>query len=332
MTIKWKKELVSASVLLLVLLVGGAFTACTTPAPEPDQVSVRLKWMHQTQFAGIYVAAQEGYYTEENLAVTIEPIDLERQITTEYVLAGDNDFAIGSGEEMIIARSEGQPVRAIAVIFRLNPLVYIAPAEAGINSPADLAGKTIALSPGQGTYLYEAMMSQAGVDRSQINEIDMTAWDVYECWETADACAHYATNGLARARYDGVEATVLWPIDYGVPFYADVIFTSDEFIEEHPDVVERFVRATLKGWQKAIENPDLAAGAALAFDDSLDRGFQLAAMEMSIPLIDTGEDTIGWMKPAIWQTMHDILLEQGLIAAPVDLTTVYTNEFVEKAE
>lgn len=332
MSIKWKKELVAASVLLLVLLIGGAFTACTTSAPEPAQVSVRLKWMHQTQFAGIYVAEQEGYYAEENLAVTIEPIDLDRQITTEYVLAGENDFAIGSGEEMIIARSEGQPVRAVAVIFRLNPLVYIAPAEAGINSPADLAGKTIALSPGQGTYLYEAMMSQAGVDRSQIDEIDMTVWDVYECWETADACAHYATNGLARAQYDGVEATALWPIDYGVPFYADVIFTSDEFIEKHPDVVERFVHATLKGWQKAIENPELAVDAALTFDDSLNRGFQLAAMEMSIPLIDTGEDAIGWMKPEIWRTMHDILLEQGLIAAPVDLTTVYTNEFVEKAE
>lgn len=332
MSIKWKKEFVVASVLLLILLVGGLLAACTSPAPEPDHVSVRLKWLHQTQFAGIYVAEKEGYYAAENLAVTIEPIDLDRQVTTEYVLAGEDDIAIGSGEEMIIARNNGQHVRAVAVIFRLNPLVYIAPAEAGVHTPADLVGKTVALSPGQGTYLYEAMMSNAGVDRSQVNEIDMTAWDVYECWKTADVCAHYATNGLARARYDGVEATALWPSDYGVPFYADVIFTSDEFIAAHPDVVERFVRATLKGWHKAIEDPELATDDTLAFDDSLDRGFQLAAMKMSIPLIDTGEDTIGWMKPEIWQTMHDIVLEQGLITAPVDMTTVYTNEFVEKAK
>lgn len=322
------------SLFVALLLTSWLLTACnpSMPTPEPATVSVRLKWMHQTQFAGIYVAEQEGYYAEEGLTVEIDPIDLDRQITTEYVLSGENDIAIGAADEMIIARSEEQPVRAIAVIFRIAPLVYIAPTEAGINSPADLVGKTVALSPGQGTYLYEAMMRQQNIDRSQINEIEMTAWDIYECWETADACAHYATNGLARANHDGVGATAIWPNDYGVPFYADVLFATDEFIAEHPDVVERFVRATLKGWQKAIQDPELAVTATLAFDPNLDRGFQLAAMKMSIPLIDTGEDTIGWMRPEIWQIMHDVLLEQGLIAAPVDLTAVYTNEFMDKAQ
>ena len=316
----------------VLLLVSGLLTACSpSPStPEPAHVSVRLKWMHQTQFAGIYVADQEGYYAEEGLSVEIEPIDLERQVTTEYVLSGENDFAIGAAEEMIIARAEQEPVCALAVIFRIAPLVYLAPAKAGINTPFDLVGKTVALSPGQGTYLYEAMMGQLDIDRSQINEIDMTVWDIYECWETADICAHYATNGLARAKYDGVETTAIWPSDYGVPFYADVIFTTDEFIAEHPDVVGRFVRATLRGWQKAIEDPDLAVAATLAVAPDMDAGFQLAAMNASIPLIDTGEDAIGWMRPEAWQTMHDVLLEQGLIAEPVDLTTVYTNEFNEQ--
>jgi NitT/TauT family transport system substrate-binding protein len=137
---------------------------------------------------------------------------------------------------------------------------------------------------------------------------------------------------MARTNFDGVRATAIWPSDYGVPFYADVIFATEQYIEEHPDVVGRFVQATLKGWQKAIEDPDLATTATLAVDPNLERGMQLAAMEMSIPLIDTGEDTLGWMRPEIWQTMHDILLEQGLIDAPVDLDAVYTNQFVEEAQ
>lgn len=323
---------VSSSILLLVLVASVWLTACGSSKPKPAEVSVRLKWLHQTQFAGIYVAAQEGYYKDENLTVKFEPIDLDRQITIDYVMAGENDFAIGAAEEMIIARSEGKPVKVVAVIFRIAPLVYAAPKTAGINSPADLQGKTVALSPGQGTYLYEAMMGQANVDRSQINEKDMTEWDIYECWKTADACATYATYALALAKNDGVEATALWPNDYGVPFYGDVLFTTDEFIKEHPDVVERFVRATLKGWQKAIEDPELATQATLALDPKLDHNFQKIAMEMSIPLIDTGEDTLGYMRSTIWQTMHDVLLEQGLISGPVDLTTVYTNEFVEKTK
>jgi NitT/TauT family transport system substrate-binding protein len=319
--------------VMIVLLAGALLVACgSQPTPEPDQVSVQLKWLHQTQFAGFYLAEQEGYYATENLAVTLLPLDLNRQITYEYVLAGEADFGVGAAEEMIVARSEGHPVRAVAVIFRIAPLVYIAPEEAGIRTPNDLIGKTVALSPGQGTYLYEAMMGRLGIDRSQINEIQATTFDIYECWKTADACAHYATNGLAQTNYDGVGATAIWPGDYGVPFYADVIFTTDQFIEEHPDIVERFVRATIKGWQTAIEDPELATTATLAVDPNLERGMQLAAMEMSIPLIDTGEDSLGWMRPEIWQTMHDILLEQGLIEAPVDLNAVYTNEFVEKVQ
>jgi NitT/TauT family transport system substrate-binding protein len=320
--------------LALMLLVASVLLAACgrAPTPQPDQITVQLKWLHQTQFAGFYVAEQEGYYAAENLSVKLMPLDLNRQITYEYVVAGEADFGVGAAEEMIVARSEGHAVRAIAVIFRIAPLVYMSREEAGIRTPYDLIGKTVALSPGQGTYLYESMMGRLGIDRSQINEIQATSFDIYECWQTADACAHYATNGLARADYDGVNATAIWPSDYGVPFYADVIFTTDQFIQEHPDVVERFVRATLKGWQKAIEDPELATTATLAVDPNLERGMQLAAMEMSIPLIDTGEDTLGWMRPEIWQTMHDILLEQGLIGAPVDLTSVYTNEFVEKAQ
>ncbi|OQY26760.1 MAG: hypothetical protein B6243_13740 [Anaerolineaceae bacterium 4572_5.2] len=320
-------------IIVLLVLTSGLLGACNqTAAPEPDEVSVRLKWLHQTQFAGIYIADQEGYYADENLKVKIDPVDLDNQITLNSVLAGDNDIAIGAAEEMIIARSEGKPVKAVAVIFKLNPLVYISLEKTGIQSPNDLTGKTVALSPGQGTYLYETMMGQLGIDRSQINETDMTTFDVFECLETADVCSHYATNGLARANYEGIDATAIWPNDYGVPFYADVIFSADEFIAQHPDVVERFVRATLKGWQKAIEDPELAAEAALKYDAELDKGFQLEAMKISIPLIDTGQDTIGFMRPVVWQEMHDIALEQGLIDAPVDLSTVYTNEFVEKAQ
>ncbi len=321
-------------VISMLLLVSGLLAACnqsTLPA-EPDEVSVRLKWLHQTQFAGVYIADQEGYYAEENLTVKIDPVDLDNQVTLNNVLAGDNDIAIGAAEEMIIARSEGKPVQAVAVIFRLNPLVYISRADANIQSPKDLIGQTIALSPGQGTYLYEAMMGQLDIDRSQINEIEVTTFDIYECWKTADACAHYATNGLARANYEGVGATAIWPNDYGISFYADVIFTTDKFIEQHPAVVESFVRATLKGWQKAIENPELATEATLKYNTELDKGFQLEAMKMSIPLIDTGQDTIGFMRPEIWQDMHDILLEQGLIDSPVDLSKVYTNQFVEMAK
>jgi NitT/TauT family transport system substrate-binding protein len=315
--------------IILALIV----TACGSGAlKQPDQISVRLKWLHQSQFAGFYVAEQEGYYDEENLDVTLEPIDIDHQITNEYVLSGENDFALGAPEELIIARSEGKKVRAVTAIFQIAPLVYMTPEETGISKPADFTNQTVALSPGQGTYLYEAMLGHLGVDRSQINETKMTSWDLLECWESADVCTGYAINDLPYVEREGRPANAIWPADYGALFYGDVLFTTDEFIEKNPDVVERFVRATLKGWQKAIEDPDLAAKATLAFDSELDYDLQLDSMKASIPLIDTGANPIGWMESDLWQNMHDILLEQGLINEAIDVSPVYTNEFVEDAQ
>ncbi len=326
-----KKKIFLSIIALLVF--NALIIACGSMRGEPEleQISVRLKWLHQAQFAGIYIADQEGYYAEEGLQVKIEPIDLERQITYDYVLAGEQEFAIGAAEEMIIARSQGLPVRAVAVIFRITPLVYFPSDTSGITSPADFPGKTLALSPGQGTFLYEAMMGQLDIDRSQIHEIDMTVWGL-DCWETADVCSHYATNEVVRAQLNGVNTAPIWPHEYGVPFYGDVIFTSDTLIEENPDLVERFVRATLKGWQRAIENPELAAQATLTVAPEQDYDFQLASMIASIPLIDTGEGSIGWMDPNAWEHMYEILLAQNIIPGSVNLDTVYTNEFIEKAD
>ncbi len=321
-----KCRMVAYSALILAV---GLLTACAASDGEPDQVSVRLKWQHQAQFAGIYVAEQEGYYAEENLDVIIEPLDMDRQVTTEYVLNGENDFALGAPEELMIAREEGHPVKGVAVIYKIVPLVYMAPAEMGIESPHDFPGKTVALSPGQGTYLYEAIMGELGLDREQVNEIDMPSWDVLECWETADVCPGYAIKDIPYVNQHGVTVEAVWPGEYGVPFYGDVLFTTDGFIEENPDVVERFVRATLKGWQRAIEAPEVAVDAIVAFAPDADRVMEMASVEASIPLIDTGVDTIGWMRRDIWEDMQDILINRELLRERIDLDAVYTNEFIE---
>ena len=212
------------------------------------------------------------------------------------------------------------------------PLVYMTPAETGIESPHDFPGNTVALSPGQGTYLYEAIMGVLDIDRSQVNEIDMPSWDVVECWESADVCPGYAISDIPYAEHEDIPVQAIWPGEYGVPFYGDVLFTTDTFVEENPDVVQRFVRATLKGWQKAIETPELAADAVMAFASDADRELELESVETSIPLIDTGDGQIGRMSEDVWIEMHDVLLDRGLIEEPVNVSTVYTNEFVENVQ
>ena len=327
-----KRYIIIACLLVLVLIAGG-FIVIKKNYQSKDvssiPVSLRLKWNHQAQFAGFYLADQEGFYKKDNLDVAIEAIDLNRQVTLDYILAGENDIAIGAADELLIARSEGQPVKAVAVIFKIAPLVYLAKGDSNITGPLDFIGKTIALSPGQGTYLYESILGQAGVDRTKIKEIPMTDWDLYKCWETADVCPDYATNGLARAENDNIKVTAIWPNDYGVPFYADVIFTTDDYIAKHPDIVAKFVQDSLKGWQLAIEDPQKAVAATMKVNPELEESFQLKAMEVSIPLINTGDSKLGWMNQAVWQKMQEVLLEQGLMTKKIDVNTVFTNEFIK---
>jgi NitT/TauT family transport system substrate-binding protein len=280
----------------------------------------------------MYLANQEGYYADENLTVTLEPVDFEQSSSIDKVLSGENDFGIAAADEVLVARSEGKPVRALAVVFRTSPNIFLVAPDSGIRSPRDLVGHKIALTGGSPTVVYQAMMERLGIDRSQIEEVAVSVWDLWECWEIAPVCPNYATNGPVLLDQAGEDYSVIWPSDYGISWYGDVLITTDEMIAEQPDVVERFVRATLKGWRKAVSNPELATSATLAVDAELDKSFQTAAMSASIPLIDTGEDQIGWMHSEAWQQINDILVDQGVIDAAVDVKTVYTNEFVEKAQ
>lgn len=317
---------------LAILLI--SITGCGANSPvvssQPEEVSVRLKWVHQTQFAGIYMAEKNGYYAAENLDVTIEPVDYEQMLSSEKVAQGKNTFGIGSADEVLVARSQGMPVRAIAVIYRINPLIYMSLGNTELRTPQDLIEKKLLISEGQSTYLLNALLKAMNINPETLDIQRSPTFDPMECLQMADVCDAYATNGLVSAQLQGLTAWAIWPSDYGVPFYADVLFTTDQMIEQKPDVVRRFLRATLKGWEAAIQNPDQATDVTLTYIPNGDKAFQLGMLKASIPLIDTGDLPIGVMQPEIWQTMYQILLEQGVITTPFDVSSAYTLQFMEQ--
>ncbi len=325
----WKSRYGAFSLVLLFVLAG-LLTSCdgSSPTPAPDRIVLNLRWLHQTQFAGFYVAAQEGYYADVGLVVSIEPQDFGELSDIDQVIAGENAFGIATPAEIVVARSEGKPVRAVGVIFRTSPEMWLVKPDAGIRSPEDFLGQKVALSPGSSSIVYRAMMERLGIDRNQVEEIEVSIWDLWECWEIAPVCSNYAINGPVTLDLAGEDYVVIWPSDYGINWYGDLIFTTDAMIADHPDIVDRFVRASLRGWKTAIEDPALATKVTLSYDATLDEEFQNRAMLVSIPLIDTGV-TIGLMEERVWQNVHDVLLNQGVIEAPLDIDTLYTNQFVE---
>ncbi len=309
----------------LVLAVGLSACGPQEVKEPPDQVSVRLKWLHGVQFAGMYIADQKGFYTEENIEVTLNPGGLEHD-ESELVASGQDDFGIVGATHAIVGRDKGLPLMTVAVIYRINPSVYFALQESGIERPHDFVGKRVIVNSSD--FILPAMMDRLGLEMGRIeamsSDYNLEAFFTGE----VEVWVGYLTNQVIAARKQGYELNIIYPDHYGIHVYSDVIITNERLVEDNPDLVERFLRATLRGWRYAIENPEEAVAATLKYDENLDEALARASMEAQVPLIHTGEDQIGWMRDEIWQGMHQMLLEYGSLDEPVDLDKLYTMEFL----
>jgi len=320
---------VSGVLVLLVTLLAG----CGTPEVKqpPDKITVQLAWVHQAQFAGFYVAQQNGYYAEEGLEVTLLPRAGPDVDVSAAVLDGTADFGVSYGAGLVMDRSRGRPVTAIATTYRIYPLVFMTMPDSDITRPQDFPGHTIrTLSVGSSDVVFQALMHRLGLDPDSVRQIEV-GYDLSPFFAgELDIWPGYLINEVLTAREQGYEVNLILPEDYGIHLYGDVLFATDRLIEENPDLVLRFLRATLRGWQWAVENPEEAGPLALKYDSTLDAAQQGAMMEASVPLVYTGEDDIGWMRAEVWEGMYDVLLEQGLLDEPFDVHEAYTMQFLQE--
>lgn len=315
---------------IIILMVGLILVACEAQATEQplEEVAVQLKWLHQSQFTGFYAADQFGYYEEEGINITF--IEGGPTVDTRAtVLNGEAQFGVAGADELIIDRASNMSVRAIATIYRKSPVVFVAAADSGITQPEDIAGKKVLTGLNAFPTLH-AMMARAGISRDAY-VVETGPFDV-ELFESGEfpVWGVYSTGSIRILQEAGHELNIIYPDDYGAHFYNDTIFGTDDFIAANSDLTLRFLRATLRGWRWAIENPDEAGALALEYNPELDVEIQIDQMKASVPLIHTGEDHIGWMQTEIWEDMYEILMEQGLLDEEFDIKEVYTMEFLER--
>ena len=318
--------------LLAFFITSLTMLACTSQEPKKgkDPVTLQLKWLHHGQFAGFYMAREKGFYAEENLDVTF--LEGGKDINPcERLCAGQTDFAIVSAESVFTKYTENSNVKAVAVIYQRSSVVFAAKAESHIVRPRDFAGKTIAVSGVEGGGFAEALiqfktlMKKTGLKSVDYNLVPYDPLFQDFLSEKADITPTYLVNGVIQLRTMGIKLNLIWPGDYGIPFYSDTLVTTDTYLREKPDIALRFFRASMKGWKDVVEQVDEAVEVTMKYAAGTDRTFQRNTIEAQMPLVHTGEHPIGWVEPAIWKSMHEILVEQGIITKPVqDLESVYT--------
>jgi len=216
-------------------------------------VILQLKWSHQFQFAGYYAALHKGFYQEEGLDVTIKTGGPKVKVDEE-VSSGRADFGV-LASELIQKKAQGQPLVLLAVIMQHSPRAIITRADSGINSPSGLVGQRMMINRNEDTELM-AMFAAEGVHLNRLNIIpkDKTANNKFINGKI-DALNGSIGNQPFLFQSKGIPVKIIRPISYGIDFYGDSLFTSDVELKDHPDRVEGFRRATLRGWEYAMDHP-----------------------------------------------------------------------------
>jgi len=318
---------------MTVLLAVAVFmdAGCRGKGQKPaEKVSIQLKWVHQAQFAGFYIAEKNGFYKEENIEAVLHPGGLNKPPDSiiDDVASGQKTFAVLGAEAVLGARAAGKPIVAVAVIFQRNPYVYVALKDSKIKHPRDFAGKRIAV-PDDAAMLHQMFLKKLQIQPSSFQSVQYERDTTPLATGLIDINLSYRTGLVLDFEAKGLVLNMIWPDDYGIHFYADTIFTSHAMVQQHPELVERFLRATLRGWRYAIENQEAAVDATMQYDPALDRNIQQQMVEAQTPLIHNGETPIGWMQESVWQDMYERLMDVRVLSRPIKLEDAYTLQFLK---
>jgi ABC-type nitrate/sulfonate/bicarbonate transport system substrate-binding protein len=306
-----------------------AATALTPLAAAAADVSLRLPWILNVQGAGYVMAQEKGFYEEAGLNVTIEPGGPNLN-STALVAAGANTFGTNDVNGVIMGANQGMDLVMVAACFQRHPAGVITLADSGIREPADLAGKTLAYTEGGPWTLTRAMLARAGVDLASINLVVSPSTELL-INRNVDAKTGFTVNEPIAVELAGLPTHLIVPADWGIQTYAEVIFTTRDFLEANPDTVRAFVAASIRGYEYAYANPEETVATVTRINNQLDPAQQTEQLRRQVDYIftaDTEEEGLCTIDPAVIADTMEVLKEFAGLETTLDVSTLYSLDFL----
>ncbi|HNH19388.1 MAG TPA: ABC transporter substrate-binding protein [Pseudomonadales bacterium] len=289
-----------------------ALLLCLSRFAGAEPIHLQLRWHHQFQFAGYYAAIEQGYYREAGLDVVIHPGSPGVTPVAE-VLTGRAHYGVANSE-LLLQRLRGQPLVALASVFQHSSSILLSRKERCATTPHDLIGRKVMLMDRQVDADFLAMFKNEGIADSAI-ELLPSSYQINDLAEgKVDAFNAYRTNEPFYLTQQGIGYCVLDPRNYGVDFYSDILFTSEEELRQHPERVRAFTAASLKGWRYAMQHPEeIITLLRHKYDVPKSAEHLRYEAETMRSLILPEVIEIGHMNPGRWEHMADTFVRVGMV-------------------
>ena len=307
-----RKPLMALSVIAASLLVAAG-------AQAAEKITLQLKWLPQAQFAGYYVAAAKGYYKDAGLDVTIKPGGPD--ISPVQVIAGKTaDVVVNWMPDALAAREAGVPLVNIAQVFDKSGLMLTCKKSSGVATPQDLKGKTLGVWFGGNEYPFLNWMNKLGYKPDTDIKVLKQGFNVDPLLQNQAACISTMIYNeywqIIDAGVKEADLTTFFYEDQGVASLEDGLYVLDSNLKDKAFVAKmaKFLKASFKGWNEAVKNPEEAAKIVVAADTSgsADLAVQKRQMENVAKLISNANTPkIGYLDPAAYTRTVKVLMSGG---------------------
>ena len=300
----------------------------STPA-ELERIRLPMGFIPNVQYAPFYMALENGYFAENEI-----DIEFDYSYETDGVTlvgAEDLQFALVSGEQVLLARAQGLPVVYVYGWWQDYPVGIAAKVSEKILSPDDLAGKRIGL-PGLFGANYiglRALLNEAGLNEDDVI-LDSIGFNQVEALATdqEQAVVIYTNNEPVQLAALGYEIDLVRVADY-LQLASNGLITNEATIADNPDLVRRMTQAITRGLVDVLSDPDQAFEVSKKYVENLDQADQDIQREVLDASIEFWKaEQLGFTAPQAWENMQAILLDMGLLSEALDLKQAYTNEFI----
>ncbi len=330
------KKLVSLA--LVSMLTMSVLSGCSSKGNKNEvknkKITMVLDWTPNTNHTGLFVALEKGYFKEQGIDVEIvQPPDGG---ASTLVATGKADFGISYQEEVTFAKTSEDPlpIKAIATIIQHNTSGFASPKSKNITSPKDFENKTYGGwgSPSENAIL-DAVMKKEGKDFNKLKVVDIGQDDFFSATsKNIDFAWIFEGWDVVEANRRGIDLNFIpiGKVDKRLDYYTPLIISNEKLLKENPDEAKKFLEATAKGYEYAIENPTEAAKILVKHAPEIDEKLAIKSQEYLASKYIDDANRWGEMKDDVWNNYTQFLKEYKLITKDLKPSEAYSNEFLPK--